>query len=75
MSASTSTRSPMRYVTGGEFHLCAALQDCELSARDQTAAYPAAIGCGPLDAPDFMPTGGLTVSHGRRFYHLTHRED
>lgn len=68
------TRSPASYRTGGETSRSAVLGDCDLAALPDDCAYPAAIGQGPLDAPDWMPTGRLSVSHGMLFFILTHRE-
>lgn len=70
----THTKAPARYCSGGEMNRSAAWDACDLASLPANCAYSAAIGQGPLDAPEWMPTGRVSVSHGMLFFILTHRE-
>jgi hypothetical protein len=67
------TNAPRRYVTGGVFSTASAVEAC----NGDTLIYPLLdnLGAGgPLDAPDYMPTGAVFVSHGVRFFGMAARD-
>lgn len=68
------TRSPNTYRTGGAVQRGAAMDACDLAAVVADTAWPNALCGGPLDAPDFMPTGAIRLSHGHLFVELVGRE-
>lgn len=74
MGNSLQTRTPKRYITGGSENRGAAMDDCDLAAIVADTAWPNAINGGPIDAPDWMPTGRVMCSHGHLFITLNHRE-
>lgn len=67
-----ATNTPRAYTTGGTW---AALQPATDDCGNEPELWAPIWKCGgPIDAPDFMPTGRVIVSHARRFYQLTSRE-
>ncbi len=73
MFANNSTTNPRRYVTGGVASLASAVENCPGEALIYPLAAMLGAG-GPLDAPDYMPTGAVFVSHGVRFFGMAARD-
>jgi hypothetical protein len=69
--ATLATKAPRAYVTGGAW---AAMQPAIDACGDAPELWEPIRAGGPLDAPDWMPTGRRIVSHGHRFIELTSRE-
>jgi hypothetical protein len=69
----THTRNPKAYVTGGQVMRARAMDHCDLAAIPDDCTWPNAINGGPIDAPDTIPTGRISVSHGHLFFELAQR--
>lgn len=67
-----SARNPLRYVTGGAYALDTTVEECDGEWLHDTIGAAMMTG-GPLDAPDLVPTGGLRIVAGRRFFTLIDR--
>lgn len=73
MFNNTHSVRPLAWGTGGVLSsLQGAIDACADDHREQWA--PIWECGGPIDAPDNLPTGAVTVSHARRFFTLTSRE-
>lgn len=67
-----SARNPLRYVTGGSYALDTTVEECDGEWLHEGIAAALTAG-GPIDAPDLVPTGGLRIVSGRRFFTLIDR--